>query len=190
MRSYTAQPLARVPPHSACLLEAYARLSEAHTRAGRHGKPLLTADGENYLRGVLGEGSAGHFRTAVNGQNVPPRWEAEARRLWLGNRLLKVFRQPAPHQAQLLSAFQDHSWTQSHVDDPLPLGSGETPDDAKRRLHETVRNLNRGLPPGTIRFRGDGTGEGVTWEYDLRPAGGNGHEGMRKNGRSYPKATP
>jgi hypothetical protein len=189
MRSYTGQPLARVPPHSACLLEAYARLSEAHTQAGRHGKPLLTADGEAYLLGVLDNGSAGHVRARA-GRNVPPRWEAEARRLWLGDRLLKVFRQPAPYQAQLLSAFQDHSWTQSHVDDPLPLGSGETPDDARRRLHETVRNLNRSLPPGTIRFRGDGTGEGVTWEYDLRSAGGEGREAIRKYGRSYPKATP
>jgi hypothetical protein len=33
-------------------------------------------------------------------------------------------------------------------------------------LHETLKNLNRALPLRTIRFRGDGTGQGVVWGYD------------------------
>jgi hypothetical protein len=53
-----------------------------------------------------------------------------------------------------------------HIDDPLPTWPDEEEEEVKRRLHDTIKNLNRTLPPGTIRFRGDGTGQGVRWEYD------------------------
>lgn len=175
MPSHTGRPADGRPPHAACVREAYARFLEAHAQAGRHGKPLLTAEGEAYLRRELDSGQTKPARDAGDaGGSAVPSWEAETRRLWLGDRLLKAFRQPAPYQGRLLSAFQDHAWSMTHVDDPLPLAAGETREDAKRRLHETVRNLNRGMPPGTIRFRGDGTGQGVTWEYDRRPADGTG----------------
>jgi hypothetical protein len=83
----------------------------------------------------------------------------------VGDQLLKEFRQPAPHQTLLLAVFQEQAWRPAHVDDPIPLRDGESQEDAKRRLHETIRNLNRGLPPATIYFRGDGTGQGVIWDY-------------------------
>jgi hypothetical protein len=176
MRLHNAHLFTTCSPHSVCLREAYARLREAHDRGGKRGRPLLTADGEAYLREAL----AGDEATPASGSNGVarhpwPRWEAGERWLWLGDRLIKVFRQPAPHQALLLSAFQDHSWSLKHIDDPLPLAQGETREEAKRRLHETIRNLNRSLPPGSIRFRGDGTGQGVIWEYDFRQADGFGH---------------
>jgi hypothetical protein len=140
---------------------------------------LLTAAGVSYVCDCLLP--AGFVRPVpANGTLSPdgpagdvllPRWDAEVRRLWLGGRLLKVFRQPARNQTALLDVFQEEGWA-AHIDDPLTLAGGEDEGDAKRRLHETVKNLNRGLPPGTIRFRGDGTGQGVTWEYD-RPQAGN-----------------
>jgi hypothetical protein len=80
---------------------------------------------------------------------------------------VKRFRQPARNQTTILAAFQEQGWA-SHIDDPLPLGQGEDASDAKRRLHETIKNLNKNLPSHTLRFRGDGTGEGVTWEYEGR----------------------
>ena len=86
--------------------------------------------------------------------------------MWLSTRLLKTFRQPAPNQTTILDVFQEDEWAKSHIDDPLSRSVGEDEADARRRLHETIKNLNRGLPPGTIRFHGDGTGEGVRWEYD------------------------
>jgi hypothetical protein len=94
-----------------------------------------------------------------------PSWRVEERELWLGAQLLKHFRQPAPHQTMLLDVFQEENWS-VHVEDPLPRALDESEEDAKRRLHETLKNLNRTLPPHTIRFRGDGTGQGVWWEYD------------------------
>jgi hypothetical protein len=84
---------------------------------------------------------------------------------------VKEFRQPAPNQTRLLDVFQEQGWATAHIDDPLPGHREETEEDAKRRLQETIKNLNRGLLPGTIRFRGDGTGQGIRWQYDRRRAG-------------------
>jgi hypothetical protein len=76
----------------------------------------------------------------------------------------------------LLDVFQEQGWENKHIDDPLLVIEGETEADAKRRLHETVKNLNRTLPLGTIRFRGDGTGQGATWEYDAALAAASGYK--------------
>jgi hypothetical protein len=37
--------------------------------------------------------------------------------------------------------------------------------DPKRRLHETIKALNGRRLARLIRFRGDGTGQGVLWEW-------------------------
>jgi hypothetical protein len=80
-----------------------------------------------------------------------------------------VFRQPAPHQTLLLAVFREEGWWAGPVDDPLPRAAFEQDGDARQRLHETIKNLNRSLPPHTIRFHGDGTGQGVCWAYACRP---------------------
>jgi len=52
------------------------------------------------------------------------------------------------------------------IDDPLsPLGDIEP----KCRLHDTIKRLNRHHKDRIIHFRGDGTGEGVCWEYVIGP---------------------
>jgi hypothetical protein len=156
---------------------AYAELLRAHEDANFRGQPLLTEAGILYLRQRLlpEEGSRAARRErsasdrAVDGNGFLPWWDGEDRRLWLGGILLKEFRQPAPNQQILLDVFQEYGWARVHIDDPLPLTEGELEEDAKRRLHDTIKNLNRGLPAGTIRFRGDGTGQGLRWEYDRLP---------------------
>src|SRR5262245_49228426 len=88
----------------------YARLLAAHTPA----RPLLTADGEEFLRDLLrSTGGTDTFDPPA------PRWDSGSRCLWLGNRLLKAFRQPAPYQTTLLAAFEEGGWTAGYVDDPL-----------------------------------------------------------------------
>jgi hypothetical protein len=110
----------------------------------------------------------------IKGSDPLPRWDDEKRELRLGDRLIKKYeRQPAPHQTMLLRVFQEQGWQKRHIDDPLPREPGEDDEDAKRRLHETIKSLNKSLPRGTIRFRGDGTGQGVCWEHD-RYRGKNG----------------
>jgi hypothetical protein len=136
----------------------------------------LTEAGVCYIRQSLTGPRAGRAaQTCARSSGASPQrrallpwWDREQRRLWLGHLLLKEFRQPAPNQTALLEVFQEQGWFGTHIDDPLRPHAGEEEADVKRRLHETVKNLNRGLPPGTIRFCGDGTGEGVVWEYDHR----------------------
>ena len=141
--------------------QAYAALMEAHEHAATFGRPLLTEAGASFLRLRL------RFQSAsASPAGLLPFWDAQGRRLWLDGAVLKVFRQPAPNQTRLLDVFQETGWIETHIDDPLPPEPHEDEQDVKRRLHETLKNLNRGLPRGSIRFRGDGTGQGVRWEYD------------------------
>jgi hypothetical protein len=90
-----------------------------------------------------------------------PVWDAECRRLSFDGRLVKWFRQPADNQVRILSAFQELDWPR-RIDDPLP---GEHGVDPRQRLREAIKSLNGCQEGGQVlRFRGDGTGEGVTWE--------------------------
>ena len=154
-------------------VRAYEDLLQAHEHAHADGRPLLTEAGVCYIRQRLLPSAAASERNTSNGpaprrNHFLPFWDSKGRRLWLGGKLLKEFRQPAPNQTMLLDVFQEQGWTEAHIDDPLPPEPGEREEDVKRRLHETIKNLNRALPAGTIRFRGDGTGQGVAWVYDRR----------------------
>jgi hypothetical protein len=142
---------------------SFADLLNAHELARASGRPLLTEAGIGFIRQRL-------LRLVAQsqmGRQLPlPSWDSRSRRLWLGNQLLKEFRQPAPHQTRLLDVFEEQGWLHAHIEDPLSADEQENEGDAKRRLHETLKNLNRTIPPRTIRFRGDGTGQGIRWEYD------------------------
>lgn len=89
-----------------------------------------------------------------------PAWDRSTRELSLGNELVKRFRGPAPNQEGILTAFEEDNWP-VRIDDPLPPRSGQDP---KRRLHDTINALNRNQKVRSMRFSGDGTGEGVRWE--------------------------
>lgn len=91
---------------------------------------------------------------------LTPIWDQARRELWFDGHLIKRFRQPSPNQETILAAFQEEGWPSS-IDDPLPHDPGQEP---KRRLHFTIRNLNRGHKRVAIHFAGDGTGQGVTWK--------------------------
>jgi hypothetical protein len=67
---------------------------------------------------------------------------------------------PAPAQELILAAFQEEGWPPA-IDDPLPSQFNQDP---KRRLHYTVRNLNRGQKPIRIRFFINGNGETIRWK--------------------------
>ena len=89
-----------------------------------------------------------------------PVWNSDRRELRLENILIKRFRWPAANQEMILATFHEDGWP-GRIDDPLPP-SGEL--DPKRRLHDTIKSLNRNHTCELIRFRGDGTGQGVIWE--------------------------
>lgn len=78
----------------------------------------------------------------------------------VGGSLIKQFIWPAENQELILAAFEEQGWP-TRIDDPLPLRDGVCP---KRRLHDTIKCLNRKRIVAHIRFAGDGTGQGVRWE--------------------------
>jgi hypothetical protein len=97
--------------------------------------------------------------SVANG-NILPKWDRDRRELRFSGQLVKVFKLPSPMQERILIAFEEEHWP-PRIDDPLPVH----PDlDAKRRLHDTIKGLNRNQKSNLIRFLGDGTGEGIRWE--------------------------
>lgn len=161
------------------IVQAYIELLEAHEQASDLDQPLLTEAGISYVRQQVHPPGASQAAQSNSAQAVRtfrangslPHWDTKSRQPWLRGILVKEFRQPAPNQTRLLDVFQEQGWASAHIDDPLPSYPGETEKDVTRRLQETIKNLNRGLLPGTIRFRGDGTGQGVRWQYDRHPVG-------------------
>ena len=101
------------------------------------------------------------FRHAPAQARVPF-YDQERRALWVGSRLVKRFKQPAPTQHTILSAFQELGWP-ARIDDPLPRAAGQDP---KLRLGEAIKRLNRHQQQRLIRFRADGTGTGILWEWE------------------------
>jgi hypothetical protein len=119
---------------------------------------LLTDVGASTLEN--GSGPSQSERIEVTLPARMPKWDAVRRTLMLGRLLVKRFRQPAICQVTILTALEEDGWL-SRIDDPLPPCPGL---ESKRRLHDTINNLNRHQCRPLIRFAGDGTGLGVMWE--------------------------
>jgi hypothetical protein len=63
----------------------------------------------------------------------------------------------AKNVVRVLDAFQEDDWP-DRIDDPLDPSKKKD----QQRLHETIKRLNDNLD--VIRFRADGTGQGIRWE--------------------------
>ncbi len=96
-------------------------------------------------------------------QHVHPIWDRDKRELRVGDKVVKQFKWPAENQERVLDAFQDEGWP-PRIDDPLLPHPKICP---KRRLHDTLKCLNRKQANELIKFRGDGTGLGVILELNL-----------------------
>ena len=83
----------------------------------------------------------------------------------LGDRTVKRYRVRSPNQEAILAAFQEEGWPH-HIDNPLSPLPDQCP---KQRLHSTIKYLNSCQENRLVRFRGDGTGEGIVWEPVRRP---------------------
>lgn len=104
------------------------------------------------------------FRISADSEMIEvacvPTWNAQRRVLSFAGQLVKQFKRHAVNQELVLTVFQEEGWP-TRILDPLPPLASE---DIKRRLSDTVKWLNRGQELKLVHFRGDGTGEGVTWE--------------------------
>ena len=94
----------------------------------------------------------------------------------MGEVVVKRFRWPAENQEQVLDAFQEEGWP-SRIDDPLRRDAKVCP---KRRLHDTLKCLNRKQINEVIKFRGDGTGLGVLLEINWDGDGNSHSNGASK----------
>jgi hypothetical protein len=92
-----------------------------------------------------------------------PVWDKARRQLRVGRHVAKWFRQPASGQEAILDAFQRRGWPDC-IEDPLPY---DPVTNVKRRLNQTLKNLNRGQAMPAVHFQGDGTGTGICWSLRL-----------------------
>jgi len=125
----------------------------------RNGASITRANSTNGAIGPAVRPTTQDGSGELNG-NDRPKWDQDRRELRCSGRLIKVFKLPSPMQERILIAFEEEHWP-PRIDDPLPVH----PDlDPKRRLHDTIKSLNRNQKTNLIRFMGDGTGEGIRWE--------------------------
>src|SRR5207237_3362867 len=106
----------------------------------------------------MGEGEGGGDRGAglPRATGAPPKrsprvptWDATLHELRLGRRVVKTLNhRPAPAQELILTVFEEEGWPPT-IDDPLPATHGV---ESKRRLAQTVSNLNRAQHPHLISF--------------------------------------
>jgi hypothetical protein len=126
---------------------------------------VLTKEGVAFAHELIGSSAGPGSKPSAgsNGSGLArrPVWDSERHELRVGDLLIKRFKWPAINQVALLAAFQEEEWP-ARIDDPLPPRPEQDP---KRRLHDTIKCLNRNQQSGLIHFRGDGTGEGVVWEF-------------------------
>ena len=100
------------------------------------------------------------FERSAGLPTVQPQWLLNRRELRLGDRVVKRYRVPSPNQELVLAAFEREGWP-PRIGNPIPSRLGQ---DIKVCLHDTIKCLNRNQVEPLLRFRGDGTGEGVLWE--------------------------
>jgi hypothetical protein len=131
---------------------------------------VLTPLGAELARKICGRSSLmGVAKTAPISWSAPtvlfekalPRWDRDRQELSVGTIIVKRYKVPANNQEIVLAAFEEEHWP-IRIDDPLPPHREQSP---KRRLQETIKSLNRNRRQPLIRFLGDGTGQGVRWEF-------------------------
>ncbi len=103
------------------------------------------------------------IKVRIDGTECTPIWDTVRRELRLGEIVIKRFKWPAENQTGILDAFENHGWPRK-IMDPLPGDSKVCP---KRRLHDAIKCLNRKQLHKLIKFRGDGTGNGVVMEITV-----------------------
>ncbi|MFM7116103.1 MAG: hypothetical protein ACKO81_09970 [Planctomycetota bacterium] len=92
-------------------------------------------------------------------QQARPAWDKARRILVFAGVVIKRFNWPARNQELILTAFEEMGWPE-RIDDPLPITEGISQKD---RLHDTIKCLNRKRLVKSIRFAGDGSGQGICW---------------------------
>jgi hypothetical protein len=97
-----------------------------------------------------------------------PIWKAKEGELWFKGKIIKRIGPKATSQRAAFNAFQAGGW-QPPIENPLRNVPAKRQKNGNvplliHRIHELINSCNDGLPEGTIRFIGDGTGTGMGWK--------------------------
>lgn len=111
---------------------------------------------EGITPGVLDE-----LTVDASGSPLTPTWDCDRQELRVGRLVVKEFKLHAPNQVMILAAFEEKMWP-SRMDDPL---RPQPQIDAKTRLDDTIKKLNRKQKRRLVRFQDDGSGHGIHWEF-------------------------
>jgi hypothetical protein len=154
-------------PRGAAFVDQFLKASVGSAgSAPRLASPSLAGGETPALAAGLPEHN-GHKRTIP--VTSRPCWDSSRRELTLRGTVVKRYRVPAQNQERILATFEEEGWP-DHIDDPLPV----SPDvDPRTRLHDAINRLNCCQINPLLRFRGDGTGTGVSWELRPTKAGGS-----------------
>lgn len=95
-----------------------------------------------------------------SGPQAVPKWNGHI--LTFDGKTIKRYKQPADAQKQVLWAFQHKGWREV-ITDPLDAIPGYGPEEHRKRMRDTVYQLNqRHVTQGLIRFEAVG-GEAIRW---------------------------
>jgi hypothetical protein len=92
-----------------------------------------------------------------------PVWDSTHGELRFQGCLVRRFRNAGSDQRAVLDAFQNRGWPQ-WLQDPLPRPESVRLNP-KRRLHDTIKNLNRGHEARCLHFYSADAGRAVGWEW-------------------------
>ncbi len=140
--------------------------ANGHANGHPHGhrpaglEPQLPASGEPAFPIASPGPNVVEVKSLVLPKDQRPTWDDDRKELWFGPHVIKRFKFQSPNQETILIVFHEEGWP-AKIDDPLPPVPNQT---SRQRLHDAIKNLNRHRLNRTIRFAGDGTGEGVRWE--------------------------
>jgi hypothetical protein len=109
----------------------------------------------------LATGGLPPLMRVISPEKLVPTWDAQRQELRVNSMVVKRFKVPAVNQEIVLAAFEEEHWP-PRIDDPLPPRHEQS---SKRRLQETIKSLNRSHRRPLIRFLGDGSAQGVCWEF-------------------------
>ena len=134
-----------------------------NTAFSQEARFLLTDAGLSFAGSISPGPTLLRFRDRVAQRSEAacmPRWERKSGTLYVGQQVVKRFMRPSPNQEIVLTTFEEEGWP-DRIDDPLPPARNVAP---KRRLHDTIKWLNRNQELRLLHFSGDGTGEGICWK--------------------------
>jgi hypothetical protein len=156
-----------------------ALLLEADARERTLQRPYLTTEGASYLLQLLAFLRSGRSPDIFLSL---PYWDSGRLQLWWGGILLKEFAHRDSHQTTVLCAFQRRGWAHRRIRNPLQPEGQESLEACTAQLEQTLKNINKQMPKGTICFRLTEDRLGAEWDVSA-PSLSNGAPKNRQRGR-------